>query len=186
MTDPLQPLWHLIREFPIQALAGAIVPLGQFGWQKLRMRQDKQRKLHLRERLVALNTFILSLDHVAPDAPHRAESLEDALAERETVLKELAASIAHARTSRRASILKWWSLQRLALLNLPVRPLGWILRWSFFTLVVATVVGAVRMVLHRSSLPQGYRAPFLITTIGLAIVVRVVTTYVDRRKKAEA
>ena len=141
MTHPVETLLHLIREFPIQAVAGAVVPLGQFAWQKLRMRQDKQRKLHLRERLVALNTFIASLDHLGADTPHRAESLEDALQERDTVLKELAASIAHARTSRRSILRNWWSLQRLALLNLPVRPLGWILRWSFFTLLVVTVVG---------------------------------------------
>ena len=56
--------------------------------------------------------------------------------------------------------------------------------WSFFALMIVTVVGTARGLLHENFLPLPVLVPFLITSFALAVVVRVVSFHIERVRPA--
>jgi hypothetical protein len=179
----LEALRHLLTLLPLQVVAGGAVPIVQFAQQRLLMRQAEQRKQDLRTKLVALHAFLSSIEGMAPEHEARAVCLEDALLEREHLLRELASAIIH-RSSRRKRIRPHNWLQWFFMLYPPPRQVGWVLRWSFFALMIVTVAGTVRGLLHENYLPMPVLVPFLITSFVLAVVVRVVAFHIERVRPA--
>ena len=179
----LQALRHLLTLLPLQVVLGGLVPIFQFAQQRLVMRQAAQRKHDLQTRLVALHAFLFSLEGMPADHEARAVCLDDALLEREHALKELASAIVH-RAARRKRIRPHNWLQWFFMLYPPPRHIGWVLRWSFFALMIVTVVGTARGLLHENFLPLPVLVPFLITNFVLAVVVRVVAFHIERVRPA--
>lgn len=175
----LEALRHLLNLLPLQVFAGGLIPVLQFAREKFRSLQIEQRKLHLRSRLVALTSFISSLQEVPAGHEFRAACLDDALMERDNLLRELASSIARETTGRKPIRPRNW-LAWLLLLYPPPRPIGWVLRWSFFALVFVTLAGSVRGILHENYLPVPVLVPFLMTSFVLAVVVRVAAFHIER------
>jgi hypothetical protein len=175
----LEALRHLLTLLPLQVVAGGAVPVIQFAQQRLLMRQAAQRKQDLRTRLVALHAFISSIEGIPAEHEARAVCLEDALLEQEHALKELASAILH-RAARRKRIRPHNWLQWFFMLYPPPRHVGWILRWSFFALMIVTVVGTARGLLHENYLPTPVLVPFVITSFVLAVVVRATAFHIER------
>jgi hypothetical protein len=176
--DHLEALRHLLNLLPLQVFAGGIIPALQFARGKFRSLQAEQRTLHLRSRVVALTAFISSMKEVTGGQEWREVCLIDALRERESLLRELAASIARETARQKHSRSRNW-LPWLFLLYQPPRPIGWVLRWSFFALVFVTVAGSVRGVLHESYLPVPVLVPFLLVSFVLAVVVRLAAAQIE-------
>jgi hypothetical protein len=172
-VDHLEALRHLLSLLPLQVFAGGIIPVLQFAREKFRSVQSEQRKLHLRSKLVAVVTFISSLHEVTEGQEWRAVCLNDAIKERDDLLSELAASIARETARNKQPHSKNW-LPWLFLLYQPPHPVGWVFRWSFFALLFVTVGGSVRGLLHENLLPIPVLVPFLMTSLVLAVVVRLV------------
>jgi hypothetical protein len=174
-------LLEILRHQPMMITAGGLLAILQFTANKLRARQSIQKKQQLRERVIALNAFVASMNEVSNVGDHHAACLQDALRERDLVLKQLAAcgdKPSHRLLSRNAA-------QRLLLLYPPSRPAGWLLRWAFFTLLATTVAGTVHGLLHMGHLPLRVRVLFLITTFLLAVLVRLAAIYVEGVKPEE-
>ena len=73
------------RYFPRQAIAGGWVPIIQFTAGRLVTRQLVQKKRQLREKVIALNAFIASMNDVPDEGEHHAACLQDALRQRRLV-----------------------------------------------------------------------------------------------------
>src|ERR1700761_5148230 len=174
----LEAVHHLLSLLPLQLFAGGLIPALQFAREKFRSLQVAQRKLHLRSRVVALNAFISSAQDIPAGNESRAVCLDDAMAERDNVLKELASSIA-LETARQEPVRPRRWLPWLLLLYQPPQPIGWVLRWTFFALIFVTLAGSVRGVLHENYLPPRVLVPFLITSFVLAVVVRLAALHIE-------
>jgi hypothetical protein len=181
--NQLQALHHLLTLLPLQVVAGGAVPILQFAQQRLLMRQAEQRKQGLRARLVALHAFLSSIEGMSSEHEARTVCLNDALQEREHALKELASAIVH-KAARRKRIRPHNWLQWFFMLYPPPRHVGWVLRWSFFALMIVTVVGTLRGLLHETYLPLPVLVPFLMTSFALAVLVRVMAFHIERVRPA--
>ena len=173
-------LLEILRHQPMMITAGGLLAILQFTANKLRARQSIQKKQQLREKVIALNAFVASMKEVS-EASESHACLQDALRERDLVLKQLASCgdrPSHRLLSRNAA-------QRLLLLYAPSRPAGWLLRWAFFSLLATTVAGTVHGLLHMGHLPLRVRVLFLITTFLLAVLVRLAAIYVEGVKPEE-
>jgi hypothetical protein len=179
----LQALHHLLTLLPLQVVLGGLFPVLQFAQQRFVMHQAEQRKLDLRARLVALQAFLSSIEGMPAEHEARAMCLDDALQDRDHALKELASTIAH-RSARRKRIRPHSWLQWFFMLYPPPRHVGWVLRWSFFALMIVTVVGTARGLLHENYLPLPVLVPFLITSFVLALVVRAAAFHIERVRPA--
>ena len=179
----LQALHHLLTLLPLQVVLGGLVPIFQFAQQRLLMRQAQRRKQDLRARLVALHAFLSSIEGMPADHEARAMCLDDALLEREHALQGLASAIAH-RAARRKRIRPHNWLQWFFMLYPPPRHVGWVLRWSFFALMIVTIAGTLRGLLHENYLPLPVLVPFLIASFALAVVVRVMAFHIERVRPA--
>lgn len=161
--------------------AGGLIAILQFTMNKLRARQSIQKKQQLREKVIALNAFVASMKEVSDAGDSHAACLQDALRERDFVLKQLAGcgdKPSHRLFSRNAA-------QRLLLLYAPSSTAGWLLHWAFFTLVATTIAGTVHGLLHMGHLPLRIRVAFLIFTSVLAVLVRVAAIHVEGVKPEE-
>lgn len=174
-------LLEILRHQPMMITAGGLLAILQFTASKFRVRQSVQRKQQLRERVMALNAFVASMNEVSDAGECHVACLQDALRERDLVLKQLAAhgqKPSHQFFSRNAA-------QRLLLLYAPSRAAGWLLRWAFFSLLATTVLGTVHGLLHMGHLPLRVRVTFLIVTFVLAVLVRVAAIYIEGVKPEE-
>jgi hypothetical protein len=174
-------LLEILRRQPMMITAGGLLAILQFTVSKLSARQSVQKKQQLREKVIALNAFVASMNEVGGVGNHHVACLQDALRERDLMLKQLAAhgnKPSHQLFSRNAA-------QRLLLLYAPSRPAGWLLRWAFFSLLATTVAGTVHGLLHMGHLPLRVRVLFLITTFLLAVLVRLAAIYVEGVKPEE-
>jgi hypothetical protein len=175
----LQALHHLLTLLPLQVVLGGLFPVLQFAQQRFVMHQADQRKQDLRARLVALQAFLSSIEGMPAEHEARAVCLDDAIQDRDQALKELASTIVH-RTARRKRIRPHSWLQWFFMLYPPPRHVGWVLRWCFFALMIVTVVGTARGLLHENYLPLPVLVPFLITSFVLALVVRGMAFHIER------
>ncbi len=174
-------LLEILRHQPMMITAGGLLAILQFTANKLRARQSIQKKQQLRERVIALNAFVVSMKELADASDFHAACLQDALRERDLVVKQLAASghkPSHRLLSRNAA-------QRLLLLYAPSSTAGWLLHWAFFTLVATTIAGTIHGLLHVGHLPFHIRVMFLIFTVVLAVLVRVAAIHVEDEKHEE-
>ncbi|MGO9302543.1 MAG: hypothetical protein ACLP3R_02420, partial [Candidatus Korobacteraceae bacterium] len=135
----------------------------------------------LRERVIALNAFVASMNEVSDAGDSHAACLHDALRERDLVLRQLAA---HGQR-RSPRLFSRNAAQRLFLLYAPSNTAGWLLRWAFFSLLAAMVTSTARGLLHMSRLPLHVRMTFLIVTFVLAVLVRVAAIHVEGVKPEE-
>lgn len=174
---------ELVRHFPLQALAGGIVPLIQYTGHKLGTRRSEHRKRQLREKVIALNAFISSVGQGARRAELQEACLQDALHEGELALEQLAA-LATARGRRARLIIPRGALQRRFLLYSATRPAGWVLRWIFFTLVITAIAATIRGLLGISYLPIPELVLFVIGSLILAALARMAVLRVERRNNS--
>lgn len=166
-----------MQYLPAQGTAGALVSIAQFAGHKLSKRRDVNRKRELRESLIALNAFIGSMKRSNKQSDLLV-CLQDALRERRMVITQLAVLSGEGSAKPHQRALRSRA-QRLFLLYMPSRPLAWLLHWAFFTLLIMTVVGTVRGLLHNAYLPVPLLVPFLMATSSLAVVVRLVVSYTE-------
>jgi predicted nucleic acid-binding protein len=163
---------ELLRHLPTSGIAGALVPIVQFAFQRLPALQAIHKKHRLRDEAVALNSFISSMNEAQDSDDSDAACLQDALRERGFVLRQLDSLIAaEARRTRR--LVPTNTVQRLFLLYAPSRPIGWPLRWAFFTLLILTGAGIVRGLLGVNYLSLPVLVPFLIVTFVVTVLVRI-------------
>lgn len=170
-----------LHQLLMQATLGSLVPIAQFAASKLAIRQIPHRKRRLRERVVAVNTFVASLNDASGEDGSLTACLQDAVQERDLLVKELA-SLTGSKNSGSQRLLSGSAAQWWFLLYMPSRPIGWLLRWLFFTLLFVTVAGTARGVLHINYLPRAVLVPFLIATFFLAVLVRLTAFYLERAK----
>jgi hypothetical protein len=67
---------------------------------------------------------------------------------------------------------------------MPPRLAGWPLRWVFFTLLITTLAGIARGLLHVNYLPLRVLFPFLIVTFFLTALARLAVYYRERSEPA--
>lgn len=172
----------LLHEFPIQALLGSIVPIVQFTASRLAATRSAHRKRRLREQIIALDAFISSAEK-HPREDLAAAVLEDALVERGKILSQL---VAAADRNRRHRLPSPRTLQRLFLLYPPDRPAGWALRWAFFTMLITTVTGTIRGIIHVNYLPMSILVPAMAATAALTIVTQLAASRMDGRREPQS
>lgn len=168
----------LLHQFPVQALLGSIVPIVQFMASRLAAMRLVHRKRRLREQIVALNAFISSAEK-HPQEDLAGAVLEDALVERGMILSQLAAA---AGRNRRHRLPSPRTLQRLFLLYPPDRPAGWAFRWAFFTMLITTVTGTIRGIIHVNYLPMSILVPAMAATAALTIVTQLAASRMDEHR----
>jgi hypothetical protein len=170
---------EIVRYLPVQAIAAGFIPLVQFTSKKVAKRQTVQKQRDLRERIIALDVFVASLERSPEVSEHHATCLQDALLERGLSLKELAAlSIRRNRASH--SFLSLNGGRRLFLLYPPSGPFAWALHSAFFFFLIAALTGLVRGLLHIAYLRSSILVPLVISDFVLAMLVRLTSFYVDR------
>lgn len=174
-------LLEILRHQPMMITAGGLIAVLQFTVGKFHARQSITRKHQLREKVIALNAFVASMNQVSHACDSHATCLQDAVRERDVVLQQLAScgdKRSHRLFSRNAA-------QRLLLLYAPSSTAGWLLHWAFFTLVATTIAGTVHGLLHMGHLPLRVRVPFLIFTFVSALVMRIAAIHVEGVKPEE-
>jgi len=170
---------EILRYLPVQAIAAGFIPLIQFASKKIAERQTVQKQRDLREKIIALDVFIASLDRSPEVSEHHATCLQDALLERGLSLKELAAlTVQKNRASH--SLLSRNGARRLFLLYPPSGPFAWALHSTFFFFLIAAITGLVRSLLHIAYLRSSILEPLVIGDFVLAVLVRLTSFYVDR------
>jgi len=170
---------EILRYLPVQAIAAGFIPLIQFASKKIAERQTVQKQRDLREKIIALDVFIASLDRSPEVSEHHATCLQDALLERGLSLKELAAlTVQKNRASH--SFLSRNGARRLFLLYPPSGPFAWALHSTFFFFLIAAITGLVRSLLHIAYLRSSILEPLVIGDFVLAVLVRLTSFYVDR------
>ena len=172
---------EIFRHSPAYAVAGGIVPIIQFAANKLALQHSAHRKHQLRKKVIALNAFIVSMKEVPDKNDSYATCLQDAILERSRVLNQLAA-LTPEESRRSAQFFSKNAAQQLFLLYAPPRPIGWLLRWAFFTLLIYTVTGTVRGLLHINYLPAHVLLPTLIVNSILVVLVRLAAYYLEPMK----
>ena len=81
---------EILRYLPAQATAAAFIPIILLAFNKLTMRRTVHRQRDLREKVVALNVFIRSMNEFPDVSEHHAECVQDALRQRGLILMQLA------------------------------------------------------------------------------------------------
>jgi hypothetical protein len=174
---------ELLQYLPA-AITGGLVPIVQFAAARLSALRSVHKKRQLRENVIALNAFIAGVKEVAAEDGSGSACLRDAFRERGLVLDQLMAIAA----AERSATLRFPSPNAARLLFLlypPSRPVGWALRWAFFTLLVTTVAGTIRGSLHISYLPPRILVPSVVATFLLAVLVRLAAFFVERAGQGE-
>jgi hypothetical protein len=138
ITERLSSLYYvnyhqeILRYLPAQATAAAFVPIILLAFNKLSMQRTVHRQRDLREKVVALNVFIGSMNEFPDESGHYAACLQDAEQQRGLLLTQLEslntqksrASYHHA--SRSVAC-------RFFLLYAPSGPFAWALHGIFFS-----------------------------------------------------
>jgi hypothetical protein len=170
--------WQILHYVPAHAIAGGVIPMLQFTGKSLGKRRLAQKKQQLREHLLALNNFIMSMRDVPETNEYHTPGLQGALDERDLLLRRLASLHSLSDQPQRQTVNV---ARRLFLLYSATRPVGWLLHWMFFTLLIVTIAGAIRGLLHVNYLPVPVLIPFLFVTSALTVLVRVAAFYLGRQ-----
>jgi hypothetical protein len=175
---------EILRYLPAQATAAAFIPVILLAVNKLTMRQTVHKQRELREKVIALNVFIGSMNEFPDVSEHHAACLRDALRQRGLTLMQLASLITpKSRTSH--PLLSRSGMRRLLLLYAPSGPFAWALHWVFFFFLIAIATGLIRSLFHIAYLRPSILVPLLIGDFVLAVLVRLASFYVDRPKTGE-
>ena len=175
---------EILRYLPAQATAAAFIPIILLAFNKLTMRQTVHKQRELREKVVALNVFIRSMNEFPDVSEHHAECVQDALRQRGLFLIQLA-SLADQKSRASHSLLSRSGARRLLLLYAPSGPFAWALHWIFFFFLIAIATGLIRGLFHIAYLRPSVLVPLLIGDFVLALLVRLASFYVDRPKTGE-
>jgi hypothetical protein len=170
---------EIVRYLPAQATAAAFIPVIVLVFTKLSMRRTVHKQRDLREKVIALNAFMASMNQFPDPSEHHAACLRDALLQRSLILTQLAA-LTTQRSWTSNPLLSLNGLRRLFLLYDPSGPLAWTLHWIFFFCLLSTITGLVRGLLHVAYLRTAILVPVEIIDFILVLLVRVAAFYVDR------
>jgi hypothetical protein len=174
----------ILRFVPAQATAAAFIPMVLLAFNKLAMQQTVHRQRELREKVVALNVFVSSMNEFPGASEHHAACVQDALRQRDLFLTKLAASAGQkSRTS--APLLPRGGVRGLLLLYAPSGPFALALHCTFFFFLIATTTGLIRGLFHIAYLRPSILVPLLISDFVLALLVRLASFFVDRPKPGE-
>jgi hypothetical protein len=173
---------EILRYLPAQATAAALIPIIQLAFNKLTKRQTVHKQRELREKVIALNVFLGSMNEFPEEvSEHHGACLQDALRERSLLLMQLASLTAQkSRTSH--SLLSGSGARRLLLLYAPSGAVAWALHWIFFFFLIAAVTGLIRGLFHVAYLRPSILVPVVIGDFVVVLVVRLASFYVDRAK----
>jgi hypothetical protein len=171
---------EILRYLPAQATAAAFIPIILLAFNKLTMRQTVHKQRELREKVIALNVFIGSMNEFPDVSDHHAACLQDALWQRGLILMQLASLTA--RKSRTSPLLSRSGARRLLLLYAPSGPFAWALHWIFFFFLIAAMTGLIRDLFHIAYLRPSILVPLVIGDFVMVILVRLASFYVDRPK----
>jgi hypothetical protein len=172
---------EILRYLPAQATAAALIPIIQLAFNKLTKRQTVHKQRELREKVIALNVFLGSMNEFPEVSEHHGACLQDALRERRLLLMQLASLTAQkSRTSH--SLLSGSGARRLLLLYAPSGAVAWALHWIFFFFLIAAVTGLIRGLFHVAYLRPSILVPVVIGDFVVVLLVRVASFYVDRTK----
>jgi hypothetical protein len=172
---------EILRYLPAQATAAVFIPIIVLAFNKLTMRKTVHRQRELREKVVALNVFVASMNEFPDLSEHHAACLQDALKQRGLILMQLASlSAEKSRTSY-----PLLSLRRVFLLYAPSGPFAWALHWIFFFFVIAIATGLIRTLLHVTYLRPSILVPLIIGDFVIAVLVRLASFYVDRPRSGK-
>jgi hypothetical protein len=170
---------EILRYLPAQATAAAFIPIILLACNKLTLRRTVHRQRELREKVVAFNVFIGSMNEFPDVSEHHAACLQNALRQRGLLFMQLASLTAEkSRTSH--TFLSRSGVRRVLLLYAPSGPFAWALHWIFFFFVIAIATGLIRNLLHVAYLRPSILVPLLIADFVLAVLVRLASFYVDR------
>jgi hypothetical protein len=172
---------EILRYLPAQATAAAFIPIILLAFNKLTMRRTVHRQRELREKVVALNVFIGSMNEYPDVSEHHAACLQDALRQRGLILMQLA-SLTTEKSRTPHPLLAGSGVRRLLLLYAPSGLFAWALHWIFFFFLIATATGLIRGLFHVAYLRPSILVPLLIGDFVLALLVRLASFYVDRAK----
>jgi hypothetical protein len=175
---------EILRYLPAQATAAAFIPVIVLAFNKLATRQTVHQQRELREKVVALNVFVGSMNEFPDASEHYAECLQDALRQRGLLLTQLA-SLTAQKSRISYSLLSRSETRRLLLLYAPSGAFAWALHWIFFFFLIAIATGLVRGFFHIAYLRPSILVPLLAVDSVLAVLVRVASYYVDRPKPGE-
>jgi hypothetical protein len=172
---------EILRYLPAQATAAAFIPIILLAFNKLTMRQTVHKQRELREKVIALNVFISSMNEFPDVSEHHSACLRDAVQQRGLILMQLASLTAQ---KSRAShpLLSRSGARRLLLLYAPSGPFAWALHGIFFFFLIAIATGLIRGFFHVAYLRPSILVPLLIGDVVLALLVRLASFYVDRPK----
>jgi hypothetical protein len=174
-------LHEILRYLPAQATAAAFIPVIILAFNKLAMRQTVHRQRALREKVIALNVFIGSMNEFPGMSENHAACLQDALEQRGFTLVQLASLTAQKNRSA-YPLLSRGGARRLLLLYAPSGPFAWALHWIFFFFLFAAMTGLIRDLFHIAYLRPSILVPLVIGDFAIVILVRLASFYVDRAK----
>jgi hypothetical protein len=151
----------------------------QLVFNTLTKRQTVHKQGELRDKVVALNVFLGSMNAFPEVSQLHDACVQDALRERGLLLIQLASLTAQ---KSRASypLLSRNAARRLLLLYAPSGPFGWALHWIFFFFLIAAITGLIRGIFHIAYLRPSILAPIVIGDFVIALLVRLASFYVDR------
>jgi hypothetical protein len=170
---------EILRYLPAQATAAAFIPIILLACNKLTLRRTVHRQRELREKVVAFNVFIGSMNEFPDASEHYAACLQNALRQRGLLFMQLA-SLTAEKSRASHTFLSRSGVRRLLLLYAPSGPFAWALHWIFFFFVIAIATGLIRNLLHVAYLRPSILVPLLIADFVLAVLVRLASFYVDR------
>ena len=148
------------------------------------MRQTVHKQRELREKVIALNVFMGSMNEFPDEGEHHATCLRDALQQRGLLLMHLA-SLTTQKSRTTHPLLSPSGARRLLLLYAPSGPLAWALHSIFFFFLIAAFTGLIRALFHIAYLRPTILVPIVIGDFVIVILVRVASFYVDQPKPGE-
>jgi hypothetical protein len=172
---------EILRYLPAQATGVAFIPIVTLAYKKLTMRQTAHRQCELREKVIALNTFIGSRNAFPEVSEPHAACLLDAVRQRSTLLTQMAC-LTTQKGGASQSLLSNSRVRRLLLLYSPSDPFAWALHWVFFFFLIAAVTGSIRALFHIAYLRPSILIPLVIGDFVIVIFARVASFYVERPK----
>jgi hypothetical protein len=147
---------------------------------KKTMRQTVHKQRELREKVVALNDFLGSMEKFPDASEHHAACLQDALRRRDLILMQLASLAAQKKAA--CPLLSRNRARRLLLLYAPSSPFAWALHWIFFFFLIAAMTGLIRILFHINYLRPSILIPLVIGDFVVVFLARLASFYVDRPK----
>jgi hypothetical protein len=172
---------EILRYLPAQATAAAFIPIVTLAYKKLTMRQTAHRQCELREKVIALNVFIGSMNAFPEVSEPHAACLLDAVRQRSLLLLQMACLTTQKGTASH-SLLSRSRVLRFLLLFSPSGPFAWALHRVFFFFLIAAATGSVRVLFHIAYLRSSILIPLVIGDFVLVIFARVASFYVERSK----